>query len=174
MVDNSDLYNSAIGKQGGLDLKIVAQIAPGKDSELAFVKTLPAGKYSKDPAEKSQYRPAYKVYICDRHPPGTPVEQLPWAVIGDSCGLRNESSGFIRLPPNAYVELSIRKDSSRKPYYNIEKIIPNYNVNLDVTNTTTDTKPGSGFVSGSTLYFCLLYTSPSPRDGLLSRMPSSA
>ena len=24
------------------------------------------------------------------------------------------------------------------------------------------------------IYFCLLYTSPSPRDGLLSRMPSSA
>ena len=24
------------------------------------------------------------------------------------------------------------------------------------------------------LYICLLYTSPSPRDGLLSRMPSSA
>ena len=24
------------------------------------------------------------------------------------------------------------------------------------------------------LWFCLLYTSPSPRDGLLSRMPSSA
>ena len=24
------------------------------------------------------------------------------------------------------------------------------------------------------LYTCLLYTSPSPRDGLLSRMPSSA
>ena len=26
----------------------------------------------------------------------------------------------------------------------------------------------------SILYDCLLYTSPSPRDGLLSRMPSSA
>ena len=26
----------------------------------------------------------------------------------------------------------------------------------------------------STPYVCLLYTSPSPRDGLLSRMPSSA
>ena len=24
------------------------------------------------------------------------------------------------------------------------------------------------------IYYCLLYTSPSPRDGLLSRMPSSA
>ena len=27
---------------------------------------------------------------------------------------------------------------------------------------------------GATHYSCLLYTSPSPRDGLLSRMPSSA
>src|SRR5665647_2582649 len=27
---------------------------------------------------------------------------------------------------------------------------------------------------GKTLLICLLYTSPSPRDGLLSRMPSSA
>ena len=27
---------------------------------------------------------------------------------------------------------------------------------------------------GSHVYICLLYTSPSPRDGLLSRMPSSA
>ena len=26
----------------------------------------------------------------------------------------------------------------------------------------------------SSIYGCLLYTSPSPRDGLLSRMPSSA
>ena len=28
--------------------------------------------------------------------------------------------------------------------------------------------------AGKRLYTCLLYTSPSPRDGLLSRMPSSA
>ena len=28
--------------------------------------------------------------------------------------------------------------------------------------------------SGIQFYDCLLYTSPSPRDGLLSRMPSSA
>ena len=32
-----------------------------------------------------------------------------------------------------------------------------------------------GKLIGATLYpACLLYTSPSPRDGLLSRMPSSA
>ena len=31
----------------------------------------------------------------------------------------------------------------------------------------------TGF-AGTVGYICLLYTSPSPRDGLLSRMPSSA
>ena len=36
----------------------------------------------------------------------------------------------------------------------------------DVKVHLKKTKPG--------LYVCLLYTSPSPRDGLLSRMPSSA
>ena len=35
--------------------------------------------------------------------------------------------------------------------------------------------PGCGVEpTGDTVYACLLYTSPSPRDGLLSRMPSSA
>ena len=29
-------------------------------------------------------------------------------------------------------------------------------------------------MKGGEIYICLLYTSPSPRDGLLSRMPSSA
>ena len=37
---------------------------------------------------------------------------------------------------------------------------------------------GSGYggnaLLGKKCYSCLLYTSPSPRDGLLSRMPSSA
>ena len=32
----------------------------------------------------------------------------------------------------------------------------------------------SGLLNGPRLKDCLLYTSPSPRDGLLSRMPSSA
>ena len=36
-------------------------------------------------------------------------------------------------------------------------------VDIDVTEEVSDTEEA-----------CLLYTSPSPRDGLLSRMPSSA
>ena len=38
----------------------------------------------------------------------------------------------------------------------------------DPTNTYEVTSTSSGYTT------CLLYTSPSPRDGLLSRMPSSA
>ena len=34
--------------------------------------------------------------------------------------------------------------------------------------------PGTMVGGGTMLNVCLLYTSPSPRDGLLSRMPSSA
>ena len=36
-------------------------------------------------------------------------------------------------------------------------------------NVVLTTMPEAGFIN-----CCLLYTSPSPRDGLLSRMPSSA
>ena len=36
------------------------------------------------------------------------------------------------------------------------------------------TVANSPITSSGTITFCLLYTSPSPRDGLLSRMPSSA
>ena len=33
---------------------------------------------------------------------------------------------------------------------------------------------GHNYTGINCMWFCLLYTSPSPRDGLLSRMPSSA
>ena len=43
-------------------------------------------------------------------------------------------------------------------------------MDIDGSDNTV-TYDGDGYAGG---YFCLLYTSPSPRDGLLSRMPSSA
>ena len=66
-----------------------------------------------------------------------------------------------------------------------------YHFNGTQNTTTNDTYRDEGFwihdISGNTIYIrefvgpedvtvtsCLLYTSPSPRDGLLSRMPSSA
>ena len=42
------------------------------------------------------------------------------------------------------------------------------------TAVTGKVKAGSKAAKRRKSYCCLLYTSPSPRDGLLSRMPSSA
>ena len=64
--------------------------------------------------------------------------------------------------------------------------VANYECGIDPTPTNTETGrfPVAFYLVGMTfiifdvevvfLYPCLLYTSPSPRDGLLSRMPSSA
>ena len=57
-----------------------------------------------------------------------------------------------------------------------------YNLSLDKRNSPYKPTSGSIFtieqnlagVGGTSNYFCLLYTSPSPRDATLSRMPSSA
>ena len=42
------------------------------------------------------------------------------------------------------------------------------------TRSTRDRKNNNVVKLSRRIYTCLLYTSPSPRDGLLSRMPSSA
>ena len=49
-------------------------------------------------------------------------------------------------------------------------------VSMDEVNRLVDRKKLFPMRDGATVKFrtCLLYTSPSPRDGLLSRMPSSA
>ena len=49
-------------------------------------------------------------------------------------------------------------------------------VNIDIqrTKVVNQSLSGSGGTPGTRLYLCLLYTSPSPRDATLSRMPSSA
>ena len=62
--------------------------------------------------------------------------------------------------------------------------LPGANVIIENTNTGVSTDFDGNFEitanQGQVLafsyigYTCLLYTSPSPRDGLLSRMPSSA
>ena len=55
---------------------------------------------------------------------------------------------------------------------------PTYTPNVDtgdfVIITNCDKVKFSGNKLDQKVYTCLLYTSPSPRDGLLSRMPSSA
>ena len=47
-------------------------------------------------------------------------------------------------------------------------------VEVSVHAPFTDLRSLQTLIDADQLRFCLLYTSPSPRDGLLSRMPSSA
>ena len=51
--------------------------------------------------------------------------------------------------------------------------LPNITNSIDVLNINT-TAITDSIVNGINTNTCLIYTSPSPRDGLLSRMPSSA
>ena len=53
-------------------------------------------------------------------------------------------------------------------------IILRENFTLRNNNNNNALQNGNGGAERQSLYICLLYTSPSPRDGLLSRMPSSA
>ena len=48
----------------------------------------------------------------------------------------------------------------------VNEVVKENNFPLEVEHSSLDGVPG--------FQGCLLYTSPSPRDGLLSRMPSSA
>ena len=87
-----------------------------------------------------------------------------------SCGGGGGSS--LVLTVQQFSSFSVNEDdtfqtvissSTNKPAnitYTISK--PSSNANVTISN------------SGALFYSCLLYTSPSPRDGLLSRMPSSA
>ena len=53
--------------------------------------------------------------------------------------------------------------------YTIGHILIAMTCNRIITGATLDMAAADAFIEP-----CLLYTSPSPRDGLLSRMPSSA
>src|SRR5664279_2534714 len=70
--------------------------------------------------------------------------------------------------------------SANQEYQNILTQIGNIgsHTNFNSTNVfssnATNIVVTDGTSSGLNTYACLLYTSPSPRDGLLSRMPSSA
>ena len=54
----------------------------------------------------------------------------------------------------------------------VENIIAQH-LNIDVSEVTDD-KHLMEDLGADSLHTCLLYTSPSPRDATLSRMPSSA
>ena len=88
---------------------------------------------------------------AQQHPSILDIDASEWNVIaGDSPFLRHEFLGALERSG------CVGPGTSWEPTH------------LTVINE-------AGNLAGAMpLYICLLYTSPSPRDGLLSRMPSSA
>ena len=91
---------------------------------------------------------------------------------------------FVVAAPNA---IERRKDRAYQNALKITKVGSSFFKPTGAAYTPTNgelvfTKAAHGLVNGdrirlatdSLTFTCLLYTSPSPRDGLLSRMPSSA
>ena len=64
----------------------------------------------------------------------------------------------------------------QKRKYSIDDVLDDSNlgINLGQSNLIDVDLDCDLAVHFGSLFLCLLYTSPSPRDGLLSRMPSSA
>ena len=86
------------------------------------------------------------------------------------------------IPAESYAAFNVQHfTTSATTSYTLDHAVANeLDIRLVINNVIQ--QPGSGkayTASGTTLTLsaaatCLLYTSPSPRDGLLSRMPSSA
>ena len=87
-------------------------------------------------------------------------------------------SRSITIPDLAHMELSIIETEFVD--IDISDIEPSKgNLTRDIVPSTVPYVYGKSyemdeFYPSKVAFFCLLYTSPSPRDGLLSRMPSSA
>ena len=93
--------------------------------------------------------------------------------LGDVCDFQNGfafKSKLFKETGNPILRISNiqneKIDTRKIVYFN-----PNdYNTDF----TQYEVKPNDLLIAMSGATTCLLYTSPSPRDGLLSRMPSSA
>ena len=100
--------------------------------------------------------------------------EAPVAIEGDGVELRSERIGggmsatFVHLPAGADLRAATKGlpgDLCQCPHWG-------YMLSGRVRMHTEEGH--QDFSAGDSFYCCLLYTSPSPRDGLLSRMPSSA
>ena len=92
---------------------------------------------------------------------------LTYSLEGDSHQMFSigPETGEIRLEKNRVGPDSSSYELGRETVYHLVVVATDGGVfTFRITTTTTTT----------TTTTCLLYTSPSPRDGLLSRMPSSA
>ena len=107
---------------------------------------------------------------------GLPEKVGGWSsLVSDSIvGVVRKQHSFVDLDGNRYVALGT--DKFLLVYFEgqLHDVTPLKATLTSATIATVNTSPTCTITKASHGLACLLYTSPSPRDGLLSRMPSSA
>ena len=99
---------------------------------------------------------------------------VPISLEGESTGVLNYS-WTINSYVNNTVEIISYYDSNQNLQSNSHGLDATSNGKKVVFKQIGGSISGTGFTNNTTYYIrCLLYTSPSPRDATLSRMPSSA
>ena len=103
--------------------------------------------------------------------------RLKHTLMSDTCGALATFEGWVRNHNNA-------RPVSKLTYYGYEqlalnqgkKLVEQAKAQFDIENAIAIHRVGDLAIGEMAVWVgvCLLYTSPSPRDGLLSRMPSSA
>ena len=125
-----------------------------------------------------EYTPAdsQAVYESIRNGDVTISHEVWQSTFGKSFQVAMEKGGVIDVGTHSATTL----EEMGVPNWVIEQDLcpglPNWEALKDChENFTTPDSDGKGrWLEGPQSWHCLLYTSPSPRDGLLSRMPSSA
>ena len=115
-----------------------------------------------------------------RFPENINLKKLIWASVGKYPTIKLSNNNEItisnftsrKIPDHIGIDRALACFAAHKIIRNkYKKNILIVDLGTTVSITKIDNK---GNLIGGQLLPCLLYTSPSPRDGLLSRMPSSA
>ena len=87
-----------------------------------------------------------------------------------------ERPDFFTLKNGEKAKLPFSNEEYNQRLNKLRSIMDKDNLDMIILTSMHNIAYYSGFIycSFGRPYGCLLYTSPSPRDGLLSRMPSSA
>ena len=160
---NSNPFAQAVGGTGA---SVEADVAAGPGS----------GSYAKLALRVSSPSDNYSAILMDELPgDGNVAFTTLKLLVGDSV-VRQQLVGLL---PSAHLRLlNTGGDTVRATVDTGGSPGPEFTETWTMPTTAAGTGVGLGASGGATVdnfaSSCLLYTSPSPRDGLLSRMPSSA